>query len=122
MKMKKKQSVNEFMSALDHPLKEEMEAVRRIILGVHPGITEQIKWAGPCFTYQDYLVTFNPRAKNHVHLVFHNGAVLHDSTGLLEGNYIDRRMAYFRNMDEVNAKQPALESVVREWIRIMDQK
>jgi len=119
--MKKKQTVDEFMARLDHPLKAEIEAVRQIILGVHPGITEQIKWAGPCFSYKEYLVTFNPRATNHVHLVFHNGAVLHDSTGLLEGTYVDRRMAYFRDMAEVEAKKPALENVIKEWIQLMDQ-
>ena len=32
--------VDAYMQALEHPLKAEMEAVRAIILGAHPGVTE----------------------------------------------------------------------------------
>jgi hypothetical protein len=30
-------------------------------------------------------------------------------------------MVYFRDMDEVKAKQAALESAIREWIALMDR-
>jgi hypothetical protein len=110
------------MAALDHPFKVEVQAVRAIIKGVHPGITEQIKWQAPSFSYQGYLVTFNLWARQHVHLVFHNGALLNDKTGLLEGEYPDRRMLYFKDMAEVQAKQAALVEFIRTWIRLMDEQ
>jgi hypothetical protein len=112
--------VDAYMRALEHPLKAEIEAVRGIILGAHAGVTEGIKWNAPSFYYKGDMVVFNPRAQEYVHLVFPNGIVIKDDTGLLEGDYIDRRMAYFRSMDEVKAKQAALENAVRSWVAYMD--
>jgi hypothetical protein len=113
--------VDTYMDRLDHPLKAEVEAVRQIIKGVHAGITEQIKWNAPSFGYKEHLATFNLHARQHVHLVFHNGAVLSDTSGLLQGNYPDRRMAYFTDMADVLAQKPALEKVVKVWIALMDK-
>ncbi len=114
--------VNVQMKQLDHPFKSEVEAVRKIIKGVHPEITEQWKWNAPSFSYKGYLVTFNLWEKERVHLVFHNGAILNDQDGFLQGNYPDRRMAYFENKKDIKAKQTILESVIREWIAVMDKK
>ncbi len=112
--------VDAYMQALEHPLKAEMEAVRAIILGAHEGVTEGIKWNAPSFYYKGDMVVFNPRAQEYVHLVFPNGIVIEDEGGLLEGDYVDRRMAYFRSMDEVKAKQAALANAVRSWAAVMD--
>lgn len=117
----KPEEVNEFMEKLDHPFKAEVQAIREIIKGVHPGITEQIKWVAPSFSYKDYIVTFNLRMTERVHLVFHNGAILDQSSGLLEGSYPDRRMMYFTSMDDVNAKRDVLEALIREWIELKDK-
>jgi hypothetical protein len=112
--------VNEYMRALEHPLKAEMEAVRAIILNAHPGVTEGIKWNAPSFYYKGDMAVFNPRAQEYVHIVFPNGIIIRDDTGLLEGDYVDRRMAYFYDMDDVNAKKAALEKVILGWINVMD--
>jgi len=117
----KTKEVDEFMAKLDHPFKAEVQAVRDIIKNVNKEITEQVKWAAPSFSYKGYMVTFNLWAKERVHLVFHNGAILSNESGLLEGDYPDRRMAYFYSMDDVEAKRPALEAAVREWVKVKDQ-
>jgi hypothetical protein len=116
----KTEEVDEFMDKLDHPFKAEVYAVRDIIKAVNQDITEQIKWNAPSFSYKGYMVTFNLWAKQHVHLVFHNGAILSHESGLLEGDYPDRRMAYFSSMDDVAAKRTALEDAVREWVKLKD--
>lgn len=115
-------AVDEFIDNLDHPFKAEVQAVRKIIKGVNSNLTEEIKWAAPSFSYKGYLVTFNLWAKDRVHLVFHNGAILRDKAGLLEGDYPDRRMMYFANMKEVKAKKAALEDYVSQWVKLMDKK
>ncbi|MBK9049712.1 MAG: DUF1801 domain-containing protein [Chloroflexi bacterium] len=115
------EKVNDFMQQLDHPFKAEVQVVRDIIKNVHPGITEEIKWKAPSFSYKGYMVTFNLWARQHVHLVFHNGAILSHESGLLEGDYVDRRMAYFSSLEDVYLKQPALEKAIREWVSLMDQ-
>jgi hypothetical protein len=118
----KTEEVDEFMDKLNHPFKAEVQAVRDIIKSVNGDITEQIKWAAPSFSYKGYLATFNLWAKQHVHLVFHNGAILSNESGLLEGDYPDRRMAYFTGMEDVEAKRKALEDAVSEWVRLKDQE
>ncbi len=118
----KTEEVDAFMETLDHPFKAEVQAVRDIIKGVHPGITEEIKWKAPSFSYKGYMVTFNLWTKEHVHLVFHNGAILSNDSGLLEGDYPDRRMAYFSSMEDVESKRPALESALTEWVQLMDEQ
>ncbi len=115
------EKVNAFMAELEHPFKAEVQAVREIIKNVHPGITEEVKWKAPSFSYRGYLVTFNLWATQHVHLVFHNGAILSNDSGLLEGDYVDRRMMYFSDMADIKAKQPVLEQAIREWVSLMDQ-
>jgi len=62
--------VNEFMNQLDHLLKAEMEAVRTILLNANSKIAERIKWNTPSYYYREDIATFNPRAKQHVHIVF----------------------------------------------------
>jgi uncharacterized protein YdhG (YjbR/CyaY superfamily) len=117
---KNKETVDEFMDKLDHPFKAEVQAVREIIKGVHPGITEQIKWSAPSFRYKDYIATFNLRASQHVHLIFHNPAIASIQSEILEGDYRDRRMTYFVDMNDVEAKKSALEQVVKALIQVMD--
>lgn len=110
------------LAKLRHPLKAEILAVRAIIKGVDSRISEQWKWAAPSFSYRHYLVTFNLRAKEKVHLVFHNGAILDDQEGFLQGDYPDRRMAYFADMADVRAKKPMLVKAIEQWIELMDKK
>jgi uncharacterized protein YdhG (YjbR/CyaY superfamily) len=120
--MPKQPSVEEFMDALVHPLKAEVQALRGIIKGVNPAITEQIKWNAPSYSYKDYLVTFNLRTDQHVHLVFHNPYIASIHNPILEGDYPDRRMAYLKDMADVQAKRKDVEYVIGELVKIMDSK
>ena len=114
--------VNEYMSTFEHPFKTEVEAIRSIILNADSRITEGIKWNAPNFYYKSDMAVFTPHIKDHVLMVFPNGITINDDSGLLEGDYIDRRMAHFYNMDDIQSKKAALEKVVRRWIEIMDKQ
>ena len=120
--MPKPPTVDAYMTALDHPHKAEVQAVREIILGAHPGITEQVKWNAPSFSYRGYLATFSLHRSEYALLIFHDGAILDDQGGLLEGSYPDRRMVAFHSFDDVAAKRPRLEAAIREWIDIKDRE
>jgi uncharacterized protein YdhG (YjbR/CyaY superfamily) len=120
--VKKKVAVQEFIDTLDHPLKSEVQRIRETIKGVNPDITEEIKWNAPSFSYKgNYLVTFNLRATQHVHLVFHNSEIPKVHSELLEGDYADRRMVYFSDMQDVESKKAELEAVLRELIHLQDK-
>lgn len=112
--------VDTFMEQLDHPFKAEAQAVRKIIKSVNTNITEQVKWNAPSFSYKGYMATFSLHRKQHLLLIFHNGAVLNDQNGLLQGSYPDRRMVYFDSMEEVRVKEAALVRALQEWIERMD--
>ncbi len=108
--------VDEYMAALNHPLKKEMEELRNIIKSAHPGIGERIKWAAPSFFYSEDLVTFNHRQEKFVQLVFHHKSIVSITSTLLEGNYVDRRLASFYSMDDINAKKKALIEIIRKLV------
>ena len=111
--------VDEFLENLNHPLKAEVEALRSIIKGVNKGINEEIKWKAPSFNFKgEYLVTFNLRDEKRVHLVFHNPMIAKVKSELLEGDYVDRRMAYFADMKDIKAKKSLLEKALKELIKL----
>ncbi len=114
--------VDEFLENLSHPLKAEVEAVRSIIKGVNKNINEEIKWKAPSFNYKGgYLVTFNLREAKRVHLVFHNPKIAQVENSLLEGDYVDRRMAYFVDMQDVETKKPLLEKALKDLIKLQEK-
>jgi hypothetical protein len=57
-------AVAAFLRGLEHPLKQELEAVRRLILAASPTIHEGIKWNAPSFRTDEYFATMNLRARN----------------------------------------------------------
>lgn len=126
-KLKKKGSpvsrtdkVEEFLRELSHPLKAEVEAVRSIIKGVNKDINEEIKWNAPSFNFKgEYLVTFNLRDTKRIHLVFHNPLIPQVKSKILEGDYKDRRMAYFADIQEIKAKKPLLEKSLKDLIKLI---
>ena len=117
-------AVASYMQEIDHPFKAEMEAVRAIILGVSDKISERIKWNAPSFFYKEDLGAFNPRATEYAHLIllFPGGEGMDDKSPLLEGNHKDRREAKFHSLDDVKAKQRALEKLVKNWIALRDRR
>jgi hypothetical protein len=55
-------------------------------------------------------------------LVFPTGAIVNDTTGLLEGDYKDgRRLAKFMDMNDVKTKADALQKVIKEWLKLVDK-
>jgi uncharacterized protein YdeI (YjbR/CyaY-like superfamily) len=110
--------VDEFMTSLNHPYKAEIEKLREIIMGANSKIEEAIKWKCPTFIYNGNIASVVVRTKSHVQLMFHSGATLNDDTGLLEGDGQQVRFARFQNMAEVEQKRKALETVVRNWVKM----
>jgi hypothetical protein len=118
--------VQAFLQGLQHGRKDEVEAVREIILSAHPGITEQVKWNAPSFCIDgDDRITFRLQPNDRVQLVFHRGArkrddaatfSFGDGSGLLEWVAPDRALVTFRDLDDVAAKRAALKDLVRRWM------
>jgi hypothetical protein len=116
-----------FLRDLDHPEKRGILAVRKTILGVAPAIREGIKWKVPSFRTTEWFATFNVRAKDRVELVLHRGAKtrndlkkpmeIADPAGLLRWLGKDRALLTLGAGKEIAARRPALEAIVRDWLR-----
>ena len=116
-----------FLQTLAHPRKAEVQALRALILGVDPSVREAIKWNAPSFHTTEHFATFNLRGKDGVRLVLHTGAKLRetardgvkveDPAGLLEWLAPDRCLVTFADAADVRARGPALQALLREWLR-----
>jgi hypothetical protein len=93
-----------------------VQDVRTAILDASPQVTEAIKWQAPTFVYRGNIASFYPKSKNHVSLMFHQGASLPDPTGLLEGTGDVSRVAKFLDAEDLAAKREALQEIVRAWV------
>ncbi len=122
-------AVAEFWRRLDHPLKKEIETVRRIILGVSPDIREGVKWNSVSFRTTDYFATVNSRARDGVQLVFHKGAKVRDNStkgmrvadpkGLIRWLAGERCLVTLGAGRDIPAHRAALVGIVRDWIQQM---
>jgi hypothetical protein len=118
-------AVDEFLDALDHPLKAGVEAIRLGILESNPQITEQIKWKAPSFCYAgDDRVTFNLRAPDRIQLIFHRGVRVKDAsgfnfadpTGLMTWPAVDRAIVTFNDLESVERHLPDQIALVNRWM------
>jgi hypothetical protein len=120
------EDVEAFLASLEHPFKQEILALRQLILGAAPGITEGIKWNAPSFRTSEYFATFHLRAKDGVQVILHRGAkkrdtpasgvAIDDPEALLEWLDKDRASVRFRDVKDIDAKRSAFAKVIRQWL------
>lgn len=114
----------------DHPMRKEIDALRKIILGVSPAIGEIVKWNAPSFRTTEDFLTFHLRATDQIRLVFHTGATtksdakamkdaIPDPAGLMKWAAKDRAVVTLTNAKDIAAKRTALRSIIRAWIALL---
>ncbi|KQV96142.1 DUF1801 domain-containing protein [Pelomonas sp. Root1237] len=120
-------AVDQFMATLDHPFKAEIEALRQALLALDPSIAEGIKWNAPSWRTSEYFATTHLRSKTGLGLILHLGAKarelpegglqITDPAGLLKWLGKDRAQVEFTSAVDFTAKLPALQAVLKGWIR-----
>lgn len=127
------QQVTEHIRKLDNDIGDAVEMLRKIILSTDSHVAEQIKWNNPSFYYTGEMAAFDPKEykrdiavmnlrKSRIMLVFPSGAKVNDTSGLLEGDYKDgRRLAIFKDLDDVKAKTVALKTVIKSWLELIEK-
>ncbi len=85
-------------------------------------VAERVKWNAPSFFYKEDIGAFHVRQEKFIHLVlvFPFG-IIEDSYGILEGDYRDRRMAYFYSIEDIENKKEALQNVINDWVILADK-
>lgn len=114
-----------FLAALDHPLKADIEAVRKLILAADPAIADGVKWNSLSFRHTDWFTTVNLRSKDVIQLVMHTGAKakdnpklkIPDENGLLVWLAKDRALATLGAGKTLRANAKAFQAIVKAWIR-----
>ena len=109
-------AVDAWFETYVNPQADLVQQVRSLVLAVSPDVTEAIKWQAPTFMYHGNIASFYPKSKQHVSLMFHQGASLPDPTGLLAGDGETSRVAKFADAEDLAAKADALQGLVRAWI------
>ena len=120
-------AVDSFMSGLEHPHKAAIEELRRAMCSSDPSIAEGVKWNAPSFRTSGYFATTHLRAKSGIGLILHLGAKardidaiqIEDPGRLLAWLAKDRAIISFAAVDEVRAQTPALQGIVRQWVRFV---
>ena len=111
--------VDTWFAEYDHPAKDAMLPVRRIILS-DDRMSETIKWKSPTFMYKGDMASFNPRTKAHVSLMFHTGASIPDDHPLLEGGGATARYIKFADLSALELSSEDLLAVVSAWCASRD--
>jgi uncharacterized protein YdeI (YjbR/CyaY-like superfamily) len=95
----------------------EMEKLRRISLGC--GLTEELKWGKPCYTFQESNIVIIQGFKESCALLFCKGALLNDPKGILEKpgeNTQAARRIRFTKVREIVEMEPILKAYIHEAI------
>ncbi len=97
--------------------REETEALREIALGC--GLTEELKWGKPCYSFAGSNVAIIQGFKAYCALLFCKGALLKDAAGILVRpgeNTQAARQARFMNAREIAERADLLKAYLREAI------
>ena len=96
---------------------DEMAALRPILL--KSGLSEDIKWAKPCFSHDGANIVIMQEMKDFLALMFFKGALMNDPAGVLEEQGPNSRSALrmcFRSVADVKRLAKTVKDYVAEAI------
>jgi uncharacterized protein YdeI (YjbR/CyaY-like superfamily) len=98
---------------------EELEKLRVIVLDC--GLTEELKWGVPCYTFQRRNIVLIHVFKEYCALLFFKGALLNDPNGILvqqTKNVQAARQIRFTNVREIVKMKPILKAYIHGAIEV----
>jgi len=98
---------------------DELEQLRMIVFDC--GLTEELKWGVPCYTFQKNNVVLIHAFKEYCALLFFKGALLSDANGLLvqqTKNVQAGRQIRFTSVREVVKQKRVLKAYIHEAIEV----
>jgi uncharacterized protein YdeI (YjbR/CyaY-like superfamily) len=98
---------------------EELKKLRMILLDY--GLTEELKWRAPCYTFQKSNIVIIQGFKEYCALMFFKGALLNDANGILikpgENTQAGRQIR-FTNVREIVEMETILKAYIYEAIEV----
>jgi uncharacterized protein YdeI (YjbR/CyaY-like superfamily) len=98
---------------------EELEQLRTIALDC--GLTEELKWGCPCYTFQKSNIVLIHVFKEYCAFLFFKGVLLNDAHGILvqqTKNVQSARQARFTNVGEIIDLKATLKAYIYEAIEV----
>ncbi|HKR07013.1 MAG TPA: YdeI family protein [Bacteroidia bacterium] len=98
---------------------EEIVKLRTIVLDC--GLTEELKWGCPCYTFEGNNIVLIHMFKEYCAFLFFKGALLNDVNGILvqqTKNVQAARQVRFSNIREIIDMEPALKAYIHEAIEV----
>jgi len=98
---------------------EEYDRLRMVVLDC--GLTEELKWGCPCYTFEDSNVVLIHGFKEYCALLFMKGALLKDAKGILiqqTENVQAARQIRFTNLEEIVKMESTLKAYIKEAIKV----
>jgi uncharacterized protein YdeI (YjbR/CyaY-like superfamily) len=99
--------------------REEFEKLRNVVL--YCGLTEELKWGVPCYTFQKRNIVLIHGFKEYCALLFFKGALLKDRNDILiqqTKNVQAGRQIRFTSVREIRKMKPILEAYIKEAIEV----
>lgn len=120
--------VTALLDELKHPFRKEIEELRNCILLADKNLTENIKWNGPnyCFDNEDRITIRVQPPTKQVQLIFHRGAkkqeqlkdkLISNKSKMLVWKENDRAIVTFKSPQEIENGKAELTTIVNEWIK-----
>lgn len=103
----------------DSKWQKEYQKLRMIILDC--GLTEELKWGCPCYTFENSNIVLIHGFKDYCALLFFKGALLNDADGILiqqTKNVQSARQVRFTNLKEIVKMEKTLKAYVYEAIEV----
>lgn len=97
----------------------ELEQLRIIILDC--GVTEQLKWGVPCYTFQQNNILLIHEFKEYCAMLFMKGGLLNDANNILiqQTEHVQAaRQIRFTNVQEIIAMETTLKAYIYEAIEV----
>jgi len=98
---------------------EEFKKLRMIILDC--GLTEELKWMHPCYTFQESNIVLIHGFKEYCAVLFMKGALLKDAKGILiqqTENVQSARQIRFTNVQQIVKMETVLKAYIKEAIEV----
>lgn len=102
-----------------HNWTEELESLREIVLEC--GLTEELKWGVPCYTFEENNVAIVSAFKEYCSISFFKGVLLKDANGILSKqgeNSQAGRLVKFTDAQQIVEKEEILKEYIAEAIEI----
>jgi uncharacterized protein YdeI (YjbR/CyaY-like superfamily) len=99
--------------------RDEMEKLRAFVLEC--GLTEELKWGVPCYTWEGKNIILIHGFKEYCALLFMKGALMKDEHGILiqqTENVQSGRQIRFINLREITGTKSVLKAYIKEAIEI----